>query len=611
MVVVRNQKAWEHEMSMRASKSIGYRPYIHTATITICAAARRDGSREAVSSNVLLYSNSISNVSASQLTNQLVSCESMMQWPLGVLDGESDTAQDHQDIAREEKSKLKTMPGSISAESVLPPELLSAIFLLIVQAHVGASPARWMAISQVCRYWRKVALSCAEIWSDIDLGHLPFVEMMLQRSGEHPLSVRFESDRESDGPEMVSAIRRVLQQGHRLRSLEFTIDASSTIKVESILGECLQSAPLLEHARMEAEVDFMTQHIATLPKTFLAGGTPRLRSLIVNGLRVPGWKALPLCAGLTDLELYFYWSLQQERPGEREFYASLEMMSNLETLALWGCLSTESPGQTQSTLVFPKLLKLELNDTTVAIENFLRTIRLPREASLDLLYQEVDDEPLTPIVLSALKVAWPGMAQCPEVMDIPGRTGWPQVTLSNFDVHMGTLTVGIQRTFDDDRFSRLLVSLSKNIDFSHLKTWTVRIGHTFNSRTWGLIDLVAKITNLKFNICSPRTFVDFLNSPNLPDDPASEEYGRPVSLTPPPFPNLSVITLRQLDPVPSISDIRPMVEGMRKLVMNSASGVELRLVDCTFRTSGLKDHWTRKMNSIPGLCVVESVDGQR
>ena len=103
-----------------------------------------------------------------------------------------------------------TPPGS--AINALPPELLSEIFLFCVALWPtnddyfipSTHPSEftygdrlpWIAITQVCQYWRSVALACGELWNKLLFTSRETTNEMIRRSAgvilvvkaEHPWS---------------------------------------------------------------------------------------------------------------------------------------------------------------------------------------------------------------------------------------------------------------------------------------------------------------------------------------------------------------------------------------------------------------------------------------
>lgn len=78
---------------------------------------------------------------------------------------------------------LRACINSLVLIACLPPEVLGHIFLCyaalmkaasereIVQYHSLSSTLDWLAITHICHYWREVALSTPQLWTDIVLHH--------------------------------------------------------------------------------------------------------------------------------------------------------------------------------------------------------------------------------------------------------------------------------------------------------------------------------------------------------------------------------------------------------------------------------------------------------
>src|ERR1700722_752641 len=98
-------------------------------------------------------------------------------------------------------------PGSTI--NTLPPELLSEIFLFCVvlwptkyndYVPIFTSPNEftcghrlpWIAITQVCRYWRSVALACGELWNKLVFTSQEATNEMIRRSAGVVLVVKAE-----------------------------------------------------------------------------------------------------------------------------------------------------------------------------------------------------------------------------------------------------------------------------------------------------------------------------------------------------------------------------------------------------------------------------------
>ncbi|KAJ7043669.1 hypothetical protein C8F04DRAFT_726595 [Mycena alexandri] len=103
---------------------------------------------------------------------------------------------------RLEASKL----NDAAALSVLPPEILSHIFLFCVCGSSGEGDGLdWLPITRVTRRWRQVALNCPELWANI-IFRRKLVPIMLARAKMVPLVIRVVLE-EKDKPYQSQAIR--------------------------------------------------------------------------------------------------------------------------------------------------------------------------------------------------------------------------------------------------------------------------------------------------------------------------------------------------------------------------------------------------------------------
>jgi len=152
---------------------------------------------------------------------------------------------------------------------LFPPEVLAYIFSLLLESYSRlytkeTADAVWQEAfdvrmaSQVCHFWRTVALSgsCAHIWGtiiNVDTSSKFWVEELLLRSGCAPLLVR-------SRPALCSAPRSftslkwkvLLREMHRFQHLDLTIACHEAYQ----LGPCfLQPAPMLESLALRGDFE--------------------------------------------------------------------------------------------------------------------------------------------------------------------------------------------------------------------------------------------------------------------------------------------------------------------------------------------------------------------
>ena len=111
----------------------------------------------------------------------------------------------------------------------LPPELLAAIFLEYVQSyrHVCYSTEvpPWVAVSYVCRYWRDVALDCADLWTYLFFVSSKWTDELLRRSKTAPLTVHIDlslfpiTDLDSRLSGTIGSLDKTLENVERIQDL--------------------------------------------------------------------------------------------------------------------------------------------------------------------------------------------------------------------------------------------------------------------------------------------------------------------------------------------------------------------------------------------------------
>ncbi|KAF4578297.1 hypothetical protein EYR36_000104 [Pleurotus pulmonarius] len=104
--------------------------------------------------------------------------------------------------------------------SKLPPEVLTIVFESIEKSEYISFRAcdHLLAPTQVCRSWRRLALSLPHIWARIDASAPPdLVELFLERAGSAPISLQ-STDLEQDNAETLDA---TLDRLDRLNEITF------------------------------------------------------------------------------------------------------------------------------------------------------------------------------------------------------------------------------------------------------------------------------------------------------------------------------------------------------------------------------------------------------
>ncbi|KAI0349695.1 hypothetical protein OH77DRAFT_1594079 [Trametes cingulata] len=235
---------------------------------------------------------------------------------------------------------LKSHLNDTTAIARLPPELLSEIFLHVVEDRYGEvttsySPCssrfyKWIVVTHVCRRWRAIALDTAKLWSYVILTRSSVVREVLSRSRKAPLSICATISSSAD--ERVVLLGEVMEEPPRLKSLHLygPVDV-----VHELCNELVGSSGV----NLERMVLFDTEPPSEIDDepaptlTSLEVQSPRLRSLEVY--RLPfAWKDPVLSSGVTRLIVVGCLDSQQMLGSFDQLLATLRMLSSLRELEI-------------------------------------------------------------------------------------------------------------------------------------------------------------------------------------------------------------------------------------------------------------------------------------
>ena len=258
-----------------------------------------------------------------------------------------------------EMRALKTCRNSLSSFMNLPPEILSAIFVLVYFDHEGQPPHRgekWIWMMHVCAHWRGVAFGCADIWTSPTFSKPALTNYQLSRAGQAPLRIYYAPSLHNGLgiPEIGSGI---LSQTECLRSINIEISSGQRPHLLQALEKCSGPAPYLQSVRV---CDNSLYGGFQIPSQFLAGGAPALQSLELHACHIATWNAPPFIPNLTHLKLTAKLRANSVRPSWGNLLQLLEQMPLLQTLHLadflplsdWSLESPQFREEARSTLTF-------------------------------------------------------------------------------------------------------------------------------------------------------------------------------------------------------------------------------------------------------------------
>lgn len=294
-------------------------------------------------------------------------------------------------------NSLQSLRSVISPIRNLPPELLAHIFSFfpdptpssfLPERQLSSHPYYWLPITQVCQYWRDVALRHPSLWTIIDSSDTSMAQVGLTRSGGAQVQVylhdKVYSSHISASLEGVEFLETLASHSTRFR--EFHIQPQFRYG-PTILSHFRHPAPNLKALTICLQLA-MGETPLVLPKLF-SGNTPKLERLTLCNFS--SWPD-NCFKDLTHICLY-----EQTRFGRvplEEFLDFLSFSSRLEELILVDAgptcsHSTDSiVGKHDARRLLPlrNLRLLEIGDWPTArnIADFLYHLIIPSEAKLYL-----------------------------------------------------------------------------------------------------------------------------------------------------------------------------------------------------------------------------------
>ncbi|KAA1470639.1 ATP-NAD kinase [Dentipellis sp. KUC8613] len=283
-------------------------------------------------------------------------------------------------------------PSGRDPTRLLPNELLAHIFLSYRAwqdvAYSDSSPfeepARghptWLSITQVCRRWREVAISCSRFWEIIPIHNPECTKEMLQRSKNIPITVSNSGHPVSlqDSLACQEATEIALSQSARV--VEMRLEELTAPKSDSVIETFTSLA--ISHPLSSLERLKVTYHTnwCVLPSQ-LFRNSPRLQRLQLFRCSLPWGEALSL-ANITYLDLSV--DVYALMPTASELLDALASMPKLRTLILNDSVASSPNVSASRKLALPCLEFLSLNDDVQACADFLGCLEAPPDVDLRL-----------------------------------------------------------------------------------------------------------------------------------------------------------------------------------------------------------------------------------
>jgi len=281
-------------------------------------------------------------------------------------------------------STLRSWRNSLSHVFRLPPELLVAIFLEYMRQwhrehgiYLATGIPSWINVSYVCRNWRSVALSCAELWTHLFFVSSEWMDELLRRSKTAPLTVHVHLSF-TDPEKARVALNKAL--GHLERIQDLLIHCSRSVATD-IRAKLSASAPLLRSFHLSLSSYGYPEDQFEVSEDMFSGVMHGLRKVHLEYCQVD-WGS-PLFNGLTHLKLRFL-----RNHSEMDWHGLLLALCQLPNLRHL-CLDRALPDtdnlniamtNTQNTVkvTFPQLEGLALAASISGVAALLAHFEFPR-----------------------------------------------------------------------------------------------------------------------------------------------------------------------------------------------------------------------------------------
>ncbi|KAH8113809.1 hypothetical protein DFH11DRAFT_1727331 [Phellopilus nigrolimitatus] len=285
----------------------------------------------------------------------------------------------------------------------LMPELLSSIFLKLMshltRGDEDGDPYAWLYVTEVCKLWHDVALSCPALWSSISPSFKPeVIEMLLKRSKSSLLDIDLDiSPKRIKSHETAEKIISLVNRTHdRTGQLEIRVwdGIIPLVHISDI------SFPRLQDLRINCYA--LTGLPLKIPGDLLPNDLRSLKKVSLEFCQT-AWNA-PIFAGLTSLSLCFVSGFEPSNTlNMNSLLTILEKCPALEELSL----VEHQYGDELDGFVFPHYVKqvplirlrnLQIKTGICQLAILLRLVKLPTNFDWDISCFDVENKDVRMLV---------------------------------------------------------------------------------------------------------------------------------------------------------------------------------------------------------------------
>lgn len=280
---------------------------------------------------------------------------------------------------------LKRKRNELASISVLPPEVLSKIFIFVrdtMPNHYHRNPqTQWIRIvGHICHQWREVALSCPTLWSIPVFTNPELVQEMMQRSKMAALTIKLTTG--SWTPRILGQLENAMAQIFRIRFLHLAF-GSHPDKLKNIFSTLSQPAPHLERVVLTDGTYHVHSTQYSLPKNAFTDA-PALRSVELDRFNFV-WESAIFKHDLTTLKLRNVRVASPEGSTIRQMLEALAHMPRLRTLELVNSIPPHTTASGNEPIPeFDALEYLTLDAKAPECIQLLRCIKYPPHITLNL-----------------------------------------------------------------------------------------------------------------------------------------------------------------------------------------------------------------------------------
>ena len=314
--------------------------------------------------------------------------------PCSLDTGAIDAPQQQTDFYAAESNQLRYAQNSLVTISRLPPELLSEVFLCLVDSGVGYGSASFALgtfnFLQVCRRWNEVAIGFPRLWVWRILGATKAWSLFDIRSKNAPLFLTWR-------PQLPVPFRNIMMDPtvpRRIRRLDFS---GSIKQVARRLGAFDSSAP---SGVSSIRLRIVPQYGEDPPPgfaRFLSSAFPKLSELDFGDFIPDSTSPIFTTSNLTSLKLYYQYDGGPIH-SLPEFLDILKQHPNLRELDLQeGALPLPEPSVPLVPLILPQLVDLRLRGLEWGVTGVMDIIGVssPLRNIAILIQGTPDDDPET------------------------------------------------------------------------------------------------------------------------------------------------------------------------------------------------------------------------